>query len=166
MHPCPQVTATWGKVLHGDYFVREDFVWGVEGGGGISPPLEVPKRQLPEAPPHAQARAPLRLWRESRIKPPLKAAAVHTISENPLRNAPAPAPPKSCGLSRSVGPNVVWLCQQSPRMTCPVGLLRGSAVPETGLLPVPLTGCVWGGRMLQSKAKQSKAPGSDHKALQ
>ena len=24
-------------------------------------------------------------------------------------------------------------------MTCPVGLLRGSAVPETGLLPVPLT---------------------------
>ena len=35
----------------------------------------------------------------------------------------------------SVGPNVFWLCQQSPRMTCPVGLLRGSAVPETGLLP-------------------------------
>ena len=28
-------------------------------------------------------------------------------------------------------------------MTCPVGLLRGSAVPETGLLSVPLTG--WGG---------------------
>ena len=27
-------------------------------------------------------------------------------------------------------------------MTCPVGLLRGSAVPETGLLPVPLTGCI------------------------
>ena len=38
-----------------------------------------------------------------------------------------------------VGPNVVWSCQRSPRMTCPVGLLRGSAVPETGLLPVPLT---------------------------
>ena len=27
-------------------------------------------------------------------------------------------------------------------MTSPVGLLRGWAVPETGPLPVPLTGCI------------------------
>ena len=31
-----------------------------------------------------------------------------------------------------VGPDVSWSCQRSPRMTCLVGLLRGSAVPETG----------------------------------
>ena len=39
---------------------------------------------------------------------------------------------RHCSSRPSVGLNVFWLCQRSPRMTCPVGLLRGSAVPETG----------------------------------
>ena len=37
-----------------------------------------------------------------------------------------------CTSRPSVGPNVFWSCQRSPWMTCPVWLLRGSAVPENG----------------------------------
>ena len=41
-----------GGILYRDYFARETFA------GGTSPPLELPKLQLPHAQPNVQAHAP------------------------------------------------------------------------------------------------------------